>query len=202
MYPILLDVTHRRIVIIGGGHVGLRKAVKLVEAGAQDVTVISPKFADGFPDSVKKVTGVFRAEQLEGASLVFAATDLPDVNAAVVAEAARRGIWANRADEEGGDFTVGAVLREGLVTLGIWSESPALSAQIRDGVKQQWDTRWTAMAKAMQTLRPMIVTADLTAEKRRNLMRQLAGEAAMEKLAAEGIDGLEKWVKEQIRDNG
>jgi precorrin-2 dehydrogenase / sirohydrochlorin ferrochelatase len=202
MYPIMLDVTRRRIVIIGGGHVGLRKAAKLVEAGAQDVTVVSPKFADGFPESVKKVVGVYGPEQLEGASLVFAATDFPEVNAAVVAEAARRGAWANRADEDGGDFTVGAALREGAVTVGVWSESPALSAQIRDGVKQRWNARWTAMAEAMRTLRPMIVGADLSAEKRRSLMRQLADEAALEKLAAEGIDGLRKWVHEKIRDNG
>jgi precorrin-2 dehydrogenase/sirohydrochlorin ferrochelatase len=78
-YPILLDVTRRRIVIVGGGHVGLRKAVKLVEAGAEDVTVVSPVFADGFPGSVRKVEGTYNAAQLEGASLVFAATDLPEV---------------------------------------------------------------------------------------------------------------------------
>lgn len=181
---------------------GLRKAVKLVEAGAEDVTVVSPVFADGFPGSVRKVEGTYNAAQLEGASLVFAATDLPEVNAAVMAEAARRGAWASRADEEGGDFTAGAVMREGPVTVAVWSDSPALSAGIRDGLKDRWDERWTAMADAMRVLRPMIIGADMSAEKRRSLMRKLAGEEAMEKLAAEGIEGLRKWVDDEMRANG
>jgi siroheme synthase-like protein len=198
MYPILLDVTDRRIVIVGGGAVGLRKAVKLVEAGARNVLVVSPSFADGFPAEVPKLTAEFRPEHLDGATLVFAATDSATVNAQVVAEARQRNALVNRADEEAGDFTPPAVLRDGPITVGVWSDHPALSAAIRDRLRREWDWRYSAMAEAMRKLRPLILASGLPIERRRKLFRELAGEAALAKLGEGGIDALQKWIEEKM----
>jgi precorrin-2 dehydrogenase len=199
-YPILLDVTDKKIVIVGGGAVGLRKAKTLIEAGATDVTVVSPIFADGFAPGTKKVTSTFLPEHLDGARLVFAATDSPAVNAAVVREARRRSALASRADEETGDFSTGAALRQGPATAAVWADSPALAAAIRDGLQQRWDDRWTQMAQAMQTLRPEILRGKLAPEHRRKLFRALAGDAALNKLAIGGIDALRRWIDEQTED--
>jgi precorrin-2 dehydrogenase / sirohydrochlorin ferrochelatase len=194
MYPVLLDLTGRRIVIVGGGAVGLRKATKLIEAGANDVTVVSPTFVEGFPPSVRKVTEAYQPAHLSGAVLVFAATDSAQINAKIVKEARQRNAWANRADEEGGDFTTPAVLRDGPVTIGVWADSPALSAAIRDGLRDRWDARWTAMAEAMQTLRPIILRSGLPPKQRREMLKELATQAAMEQLAAGGVEGLRDWI--------
>ena len=43
-YPILLDVTRARVVIVGGGRVAARKAKGLIDAGATDITVVAPDF--------------------------------------------------------------------------------------------------------------------------------------------------------------
>ena len=50
-YPILLDLTGRRAVIVGGGRVAARKATGLLTAGAEDITAVAPAFADGFPQA-------------------------------------------------------------------------------------------------------------------------------------------------------
>jgi precorrin-2 dehydrogenase / sirohydrochlorin ferrochelatase len=198
-YPILLDVRDKKIVIVGGGPVGLRKAQKLIEAGAGDVTVVSPSFVEGFDASVTKVREAFRPEHLAGADLVFAATDSPQVNGQIVAEARRRKVWVSRADaEETADFSTPAVLREGPVTVAVSAESAALSAFIRDGVRDRWEKRWSDMAEAMRTLRPFIVGSGLSPEKRRELFRRLATEAALEKLARGGLDGLREWIKAEM----
>jgi precorrin-2 dehydrogenase/sirohydrochlorin ferrochelatase len=199
MYPILLDVSDKRIVIVGGGEVGLRKAVKLVEAGAAEITVVSPTFVGGFPAQVRKIAESFRPEHLAGATLVIAATDSPQVNAAVVEEARRRSALVSRADsEDGGDFTTPAVLREGTITLAVWADNPALSAGIRDRLKAAWDPRWTNMAQVMRTLRPIILGSGLAPAQRRLLLRELAGEAAMEKLAQGGVEALRTWIMERL----
>jgi precorrin-2 dehydrogenase / sirohydrochlorin ferrochelatase len=200
-YPILLDVTDKRIVIVGGGAVGLRKAVKLLEAGATDVTVVSPAFAGDFPPAVKKVQEPYRPEHLAGAALVVAATDSPQANADVAAEARRRNALVSRADsDDGGDFTTPAVLREGVVTVAVWADNPSLSAGIRDGLRACWDPRWTNMAQVMRTLRPIILHSSLPAAQRRQLLHELAGEAAMEKLAAGGVEALRNWVMERLNE--
>jgi siroheme synthase-like protein len=199
-YPILLDLTDKKIVIVGGGAVGLRKANKLIESGATDLTVVSPQFADGFPASVKKITSAFKPEHLDGAHLVFAATDSPAVNAEVMREARRRNALASRADEETGDFSAGASFREQAVTVAVWAESPALAAAIRDGLKTRLDPGWPQMAQAMQTLRPEILRSDLSSADRRKLFRALADEPALNKLKDGGIEALREWIEKLLTE--
>ena len=44
-YPLLLDVTDRPVVIIGGGGVASRKAEGLLEAGATRIRMVAPSFS-------------------------------------------------------------------------------------------------------------------------------------------------------------
>ena len=74
-YPLMLDVTVRLVVIIGGGVVAVRKARGLIDAGATDLRMIAPKFREDVPQLVQKVTERFEPRHLEGAGLVFAASD-------------------------------------------------------------------------------------------------------------------------------
>ena len=53
MYPMLLDVTDRQIVIVGGGSVAARKAAGLIEAGETKVRVVAREFRRDFPESVQ-----------------------------------------------------------------------------------------------------------------------------------------------------
>jgi len=197
MYPILLDVTDRRIVIIGGGAVAARKAKGLLQAGATDILAVAPEYAAEFPSAIRRRIGTYSPIDLDGASLVFAATDSAEVNSAVVRDARKRNLWVNRADfdeEAGGDFTVAASFREGAAIVAVATESPALSAMIRSHLHTAWDPRWSNMATAMQKLRPVIRQAGIAAERRREIMKEMATDAALDKLASGGENGLMDWL--------
>jgi hypothetical protein len=88
LYPIFLDLSGRRCVVVGGGEVANRKARKLLQTRAE-VVVISPEIK---PELESVATEVLRRSyeigDLEGAYLVFAATDAREVNAAVAEEGA------------------------------------------------------------------------------------------------------------------
>src|SRR5437763_5927763 len=104
----MLDVSRMTAVIVGGGGVAARKARGLIEAGCEKIRMVSPTFHQDVPASVERVAARFEAEHLDDASLVFAATDSPEVNDAVIREARRRKIWGCRADTDEdlpGDFT-------------------------------------------------------------------------------------------------
>src|SRR6187431_597410 len=105
----MLDVSDRVIVIIGGGKVAARKAAGLLAAGATRVRAVAPSFDAEFPPSAQKVVGMYLPEHLEGAQLVFAATDDATVNETIVRDARARGILVNSADGEG-DFSVPALI--------------------------------------------------------------------------------------------
>ena len=197
-YPILLDVTDRLVVIVGGGAVAARKAAGVLEAGATRVRCVSPTFDPGMPGAVERVEATYDASHLDGAGLVFAATDLPAVNDSVVRDARARGVWVSRADadeQDPGDFTVPAKWRTGPVTLAVSAGgSPALAAMIRDRLGSRWDARWTRMAEVLAWVRPRLRDGAVPPALRLEILRDLASDEAVEVLGAGDVKGLIDWV--------
>ncbi len=141
-YPLLLDLTGRRVVVVGGGQVAGRRVPALVAAGAE-VEVVAPTLraeVDGSGAVVHRRRWV--PGDLAGAWLVLACTDNPEVNAAVAAEADRLRIWCVRADDAtGGTARVPAVARSGPVTVAVNAgDDPRLAIAVRDAVRLQLDT--------------------------------------------------------------
>jgi len=195
----MLDVEDRLIVIIGGGNVAARKAMRLIEAGGPRIRAVAPRFDDGFPEVAERINELYRAEHLDGGQLVFAATDSAEVNAAVVRDAHARNLLVCRADtddEEPGDFSTPARFWDGPVIVTVSAESPALAVLIRDGLQQRFDQRWSMMAQAMQTLRPRVLDR-APASARPQIFRSLATEEALAVLEAKGLHGLQRWLVER-----
>ncbi len=138
-YPVAFDIARGVCLVVGGGRVAGRKVEGLISAGGR-VKVVAPRISEalsGFEreGSVEIVRRTFTPGDVSGAMLVFAATDDPEVNEAVVGAARAAGVPVNSADGEG-DFNVPAVLRFGEVTIAVdtGGNSPALAAWIRDGL--------------------------------------------------------------------
>src|SRR5689334_23379493 len=133
-YPVFLDLKDRPVLLVGAGKVALRKARGLVEAGAR-VTVVAPDALPEFDElPVRLVRRPFRASDLAGVVLVFAATDDRLVNHRIGVAAKGKGIFANIADSAPEcDFVVPARVERGAVQIAIATggENPRLSAELR-----------------------------------------------------------------------
>jgi precorrin-2 dehydrogenase/sirohydrochlorin ferrochelatase len=195
----MLDVTDRLVVIVGGGAVAVRKVKTLLEAGATRVRVVSPAFHEQMPRDVERVQESYEPRHVDGGSLVYAATDSPDVNDQVVRDAKARGVLVNRVDEgePAGDFVTPAGWRQGEVVLAVSAGSPTLSAAVRDDLVSQLDDRYVRMSQVMLELRPRIRDSGLDAEKRAAIFRDLATETALDTLSQRGDRGLQMWLAER-----
>lgn len=135
-------------MIVGGGEVANRKARKLLQARAR-VVVISPEVRPELASMAVEVRRRPYAEgDLKGAFLVFAATDLREVNAAVVREARERGIPVNVADEPSeGDFAVPSTLRRGQLQVAVSTggASPTLARRIRRELEDAFGYEWAGV---------------------------------------------------------
>lgn len=138
-YPIFLRLTGRKAVVIGGGPVAARKAASLIEAGAA-VTVISPELSTRFEEGLAEAGAFihegrkYRPGDLAGAAIAVAATDDPETNALVAAEANELGIPVNSANPPGaGTFIVPSTVKRGGLTVAISTGGacPALSRKLR-----------------------------------------------------------------------
>src|SRR5438105_4101483 len=192
----MLDLRDRPVLIVGGGSVAVRKARGLLDAGATRVRCVSPAFHADLPPQVRRVQEGYRAAHLDGPeapSLVFAATNVPAVNEAVVRDARERRILVNRADadeQEPGDFSTPAKFGRGPVVVSVSAGSPALAAFIRDRIAEQFQPVWAEMADAMQLLRPIVLSAaGLDEARRRIIFRELASAAALDVLPQRGRAG-------------
>jgi uroporphyrin-III C-methyltransferase / precorrin-2 dehydrogenase / sirohydrochlorin ferrochelatase len=135
-FPLLLDVTGRRVLVVGGGAVAARSVRALYEAGA-DVLVVAPLLdADIVALGVQTRARRFEAADLDGAWLAMACTDDPAVNAAVAAAAEVRRIFCVRADAAGGGTArTAAVTRlDGLTVAVNGGDDPSRAMGLRDAI--------------------------------------------------------------------
>lgn len=133
-YPIMLDLTGVPVLVVGGGRIALRKIEGLLAAGA-DVTAVAPLVVAAIHAlPLHVVVRDYEPGDLDGMRLVITATDDPAVNASLAAEATRRGIWVNSADDPANcTFILPAVARDGSVTVAVSTggASPALASHLR-----------------------------------------------------------------------
>lgn len=199
----MLDVTDRLVVIIGGGKVAARKAGRVLECGASRVRCVSPTFAPNLRPDVERVPERYQSRHLDGAGLVFAVTDAPEVNEAVVSDARARGVLVCRSDavdeDDRGDFTTPVEYRNGGVVIAVSSGSPTLSAQIVLHINAHWDARLSRMADALRVMRPEVGgRSDITPARRAEIHLAMTTDAAFETFDLEGLDGLRRWLAGQF----
>ena len=138
-YLVGLRLAGKKVVVVGGGTVAQRRLPLLIANGA-DVHVITRSATP----AVEVMTGItlelreFRDGDLEDVWYVIAATDDPEVNAAVVAEAERRHIFCVRADvaREGTAVTPASFEYEGLSVGVLAGGEHRRSASIRSAIHE------------------------------------------------------------------
>ncbi len=101
--PLGLRLAGRRVLVVGGGQVALRRVGSLLEAGA-DVHLVSPRVGAALHDLAERGRLAWSEREyddgdVDGAWLVLACTDQPAVNAAVVEAASAQRTWCSRADD-------------------------------------------------------------------------------------------------------
>lgn len=165
-FPIALHGERLTAVIIGGGRVAARKALALLESGAQ-VTVVAPEFASEIADAdaypgLRLVKDSYRADQIAAATLVVAATDSRDVNAQIAVDAHRSGKLVNIADfPDEGNFHTMALHRSGDVTIAVSAGGvPGAASRIRDAIAQRFDGRYERAVTALRGIRSRMLATD------------------------------------------
>ena len=169
-FPIFLEMTGRRCLVIGGGVVAERKIAGLLEVGAE-VTVISPKVTEAISqwsknNSIQLEGRCYRIGDLAGYQLVFVATDDPEVNDRVYQEGKSCGAWVNAADDPAHcDFILPSVLRRGdlLVAVSSGGNSPALARMIREELDDYFTAEYAQLVQVAAEVRMELKEKSLNA---------------------------------------
>ncbi|AMO85199.1 Precorrin-2 dehydrogenase [Solibacillus isronensis B3W22] len=162
-FPLMVNIEFKKVVIIGGGHVARQKVEALLPTNAE-ITVVSPTVTDKLKNYLDEGRAVwkqklFEPADLDGAALIFAATNDEAVNDAVE-EATQHWQLLNRADALGRmDFMNPAVVRRGdfVVTVSTTGASPALTRKVKADLEEQYDESYAEYVAFLKEARLLIL---------------------------------------------
>ncbi|WP_339264303.1 NAD(P)-dependent oxidoreductase [Solibacillus sp. FSL W7-1472] len=162
-FQLMVNIEFKKVVIVGGGHVARQKVEALLPTNAK-ITVVSPTVTDKlktYLDEGKAVwkQKLFEPADLDGAALIFAATNDEAVNDAVE-EATQHWQLLNRADALGRmDFMNPAVVRRGdfVVTVSTTGASPALTRKVKADLEEQYDESYAEYVAFLKEARLLIL---------------------------------------------
>jgi siroheme synthase-like protein len=160
-YPVLLELTGRRAVVVGELAVEAGKVEGLLAAGAE-VTVVAkgPEAALARLEADRRVVvrrrGYRGPGDLAGAVLCVAHAAEPGVRNAIAADARAAGILVNVMDDVPNcDFAAPAVVRRGdlVVAIGTGGRAPALASRVRAELARRFGPEWTELVDRVGQVR-------------------------------------------------
>src|SRR5208337_3817852 len=181
LLPIFLSLAGRRCLLVGAGSVALDKIGSLLKTGLQ-LRVVAPQARPevqqlAVEGKLEWVERRFELSDLDGIFLVIAATDSPEVNAAVYRGAVERGILCNSVDDiPNCDFFFGSVVSRGDLQIAISTagESPAFAQHLRREIDKLLPEDLGPWLRNLGQLRREILKTLPRSEDRKLLLHQLA----------------------------
>ncbi len=182
-YPVFLDVSGKKCLIIGEGRELAAKAGALLDAGA-NVTRLN--------------SGALRPEHLDGCFLII--TNQPD-NAEVFRLAEERNILCNAVDDPAHcRFSFGAVHRQGDLTIAISTngQSPALAVRLKEQFQREIGPEYGDLLEVLTTVRAEIANRVPDFAARRELWYRLVDSDVLGLLRTGKRDAAVRVLREMI----
>jgi precorrin-2 dehydrogenase/sirohydrochlorin ferrochelatase len=185
-YPVFLDITSQKCVLVGGGEVALRKAARLVACGAQTI-VVSPHLCPGLAEMkarrlVEHWEGPYDPSCLTAAFMVIGATDREEVNEKIARDARERGLLVNIVDRaQAGNFILPSLMKRGELVLAVSTGgySPALARKMREDLERALGPEYGILADALGAMRPLITAAGPSSRDNREVFTRLVNSSLL-----------------------
>ncbi len=146
LFPVFLRLDKLKMLVVGGGAVGLEKTTAIFKSSANaHVKLIAPEIREEIVALSKSgvdltlVYKPFSEEDLDGVDLVIVATANHELNKEVHAIAKKRGIVTNVADSPDlCDFYLGSIVKKGDLKIGVSTngKSPTFAKRLREMLEE------------------------------------------------------------------
>ncbi len=200
-YPVALDVTAKKCVVVGGGKVATRKTKGLFKAGAR-VFVVSPYLSEQLQELVETqaiqwIEDEYNDKYLKGSFLVVAATNERQINHHIAEYCRTQKILVNTVDSaEDSDFIVNACVRRGDLTLSVSTngKSPALARKIREDLSKVYGKEYAELVDILAEVRPKVCSKEMNQQIREQFFRELVYSDLLQLLR----EGKKKEVRKRV----
>jgi precorrin-2 dehydrogenase/sirohydrochlorin ferrochelatase len=195
MIPLMMDLRGARVVIVGGGAVGARKARYF--AHEAHVVVLSRSFHPDFEEITAETVTCDLSEMdddeilsyLTGSFLVITAMDRADLNQRIGLLARRCGAHVNDAVGEDGDVIIPSVVQGDTYCIGIstFGRSPAMARHLRICIQDHCGDI-DGMVRLQEALREDLKKRVTDQRVRSQILNAVLDDSAMWDALSEGTD--------------
>ncbi len=186
-YPIFLELSGRRAVVVGGGAVAVRKAQALLAAGAR-LVVIAERIDNMLTvlcrdKNAELIKSKYSKDYLAEAVLTIAATNNHQLNRRIYKDCQELEVLCNVVDEpELCDFFVPAVVKRGDLQIAIGTEGhcPAYAGHIRKKLEEIFTEEHGQFLAELEALRKQIIKDVTDPTERKAMLGKLADDKSFE----------------------
>ncbi len=204
-FPIFLDVEGRDVLIVGGGEKALQKLRLLAKSTARLKVVAEDVCDDIFEFSrTHELTIVrrgFDAGDLDGAAMVFAASDDDTLDRRVAAAAREKGLPINVVDGPAeSSFIMPAIVDRDPIVVAIGTEgtAPILAREIKAKIEAWLPAQFGHVARRAQGLRERVLAAISDPVLRRRLWEALLQGTWRNAVLADDTQSAEREFEHQL----
>ncbi|MGO9136189.1 MAG: bifunctional precorrin-2 dehydrogenase/sirohydrochlorin ferrochelatase [Syntrophales bacterium] len=200
-YPLFLDITDKRCVVIGGGDVAERKVERLLDFGAS-VAVVGKTLTPGL-EAMKKagrinhIAADYEKSFIDDAFLMIGATDHDDINAKIARDGKEKGILVNIVDDpDKCDFVLPSLIEQGdlLIAISTGGKSPALAKKLREEMEQRFGMEYQTLLEVMGQLREKFVVKGRSSDENRRLFEAVVHSDILKHIKDESWDKVRKII--------
>lgn len=184
-YPVFLDLSGKKCLVIGDGREIAGKVAALLEAGA---------------DVVQMTAQAFKAADLAGCFLVI--TDQPD-NSEVFRLAEEQKILCNAVDDpEHCRFSFGSIHRQGDLAIAISTngQAPALAVRLKERLQREIGPEYGELLALLNAARPAVRKSISDFAARRELWYRIVDSNVLSLLRAGDRDAAAQSVERMIEE--
>ena len=179
-YPVNLDIKDRNCLVVGGGTVGRRKVLTLMDGGA-NVTVVSPEvdkklLALASAGLITIRNRPYQASDIDGVFLVIGATNNEALNLQIKKDADRQNKLCNIVDQpEACNFILPSVVNRGdlIIAISTSGKSPAFAKRLREDLGKVYGPEYAAFLRLMGAIRGRLLRREHSPETRRHIFEAL-----------------------------
>jgi len=163
LFPIFVKLEELRLLIVGGGNIGLEKLQTVLQnSPSTAITVVAPEIDPAIHAlaarnaNIRLFTRPYHPADLESKDLAIVAVNDRTVSETVAREARARGILVNVADTPDlCDFYLGSVVRRGNLKIAISTngKSPTIAKRLKEEIGNMIPDEMDAVLDNMQTIR-------------------------------------------------
>ncbi len=166
-YPVNLNISGKRVLVVGGGMVATRKVERLLERGA-DIILVAPEISNEIKEFIKKsklkwTERTYRVGDEKGMFAVFCAVSAEKKNLkmedGLFKRCVKKNILINIADKpEFCTFTLPALVSRGEFDIAVFTSghSPRLARKIREDLEKVYGEEYNTYVKILGFIRKEI----------------------------------------------